>query len=101
MSVFQALGDFVKSIFELFYSFFQTAFDLVATIVTSIFSFLSSIVNVFLEFFKGILDVVGGLGHFVLANAVVILIVAAGGFGYLQYQKRQGQPVVVQGKKLN
>jgi hypothetical protein len=115
-----AIGDFFKSIFELFYSFFQTAFDLVAVIIRTIFNFISSILNVFVEFFKGIIDVVGGLGKFLIsefslqyslppkimlmffiANAVVIMLVAAGAYGYLYYQRRQGNTVKVQGKKLN
>jgi len=100
-TVFQAFADFFKSIFELFYSFFQTAFDLVATIIRTVFNFIGSILNVFVEFFKGIIDVVGGLGKFVLTNAAVIMLVAAGAYGYLYYQRRQGNTVKVQGKKLN
>jgi uncharacterized membrane protein len=117
-NVFHAFGDFFKSIFELFYSFFQTAFDLVAVIIRTVFNFIGSILNVFVEFFKGIIDVVGGLGKFVLgqlhsyrasaartdsliANAAVIMLVAAGAYGYLYYQRRQGNTVKVQGKKLN
>jgi hypothetical protein len=118
-SAFHAIGNFFNSIFELFFSFFQTAYDLVATIISSIFSFIGSILNVFVEFFKGIVDVVGGLGKFVLGkffvlsdqinfetktvagNAAIIMLVAAGAYGYLYYQRRQGNTVQVQGKKLN
>jgi phage-related protein len=118
-NAFHAISDFFKSIFELIFSFFQTAFDLVSTIIRSIFSFVGSILNVFVEFAKGIVDVVGGLGKFVLgkffvswhqnelktntsvANAAVIMLVAAGAYGYLYYQRRQGNTVQVQGKKLN
>jgi hypothetical protein len=35
------------------------------------------------------------------ANAFIITVAAAGFYGYLVYQRRQGKTVTVQGKKLN
>jgi len=96
-----AISDFFKSIFELIASFFQTLFQLVETIFKTAFNFFASILNLFADTFKGLLDVVGGVANFLLANAVLIGMVAAAGYGYLYYQRRQGNTVTVQGKKLN
>jgi len=57
--------------------------------------------HLFGDTFKGLFDVAGGVANFLLANAVLIGIVAAGTGGYLYYQRRQGNTVTVQGKKLN
>lgn len=117
-SAFSALGDFIKSIYELILSMFQTFFGLIETFVKLIVNFFTSVINLFADTTKGIFDVLGGVGSFLIgmfqlvlttaqttnlsiANAAVIAIGAAAFYGYLFYQRRQGQPVTVQGKKLN
>jgi len=96
-----AISDFVKSIFELFASFFQTLFQLIETIFRTVFNFFASVLQLGADSFKGVFDVVGGVANFLLANAVLIGVIAAGGYGYLVYQRKQGNTVKVQGKKLN
>jgi hypothetical protein len=113
-----AISDFVKSIFELFASFFQTLFQLIETIFRTIFNFFASVLQLGADSFKGVFDVLGGVANFllgesscylfgrtatniVLANVVLIGLIAAGGYGYLVYQRKQGNTVTVQGKKLN
>jgi len=96
-----AISNFFKSIFELFASFFQTLFQLFETILRTIFNFFASILRLGADSFKGLFDVLGGVTNFLLTNAVLIGLIAAAGYGYLVYQRRQGNTVTVQGKKLN
>ena len=123
-SAFSALGDFVKSIWELILSMFQTFFGLIETFIKLIVNFFTSVVNLLGDTTKGIFDVLGGVGSFligefssvnmkviiregrgltgdVIANAAIIAIGAAAFYGYLVYQRRQGNTVQVQGKKMN
>merc|ERR1711977_476520 len=100
-SAFSALGDFVKSIWELILSMFQTFFGLIETFVKLIVNFFTSVVQLAGDTTKGIFDVLGGVGSFLIANAAIIAIGAAAFYGYLVYQRRQGNTVQVQGKKMN
>ncbi|KIW08153.1 uncharacterized protein PV09_01086 [Verruconis gallopava] len=105
VSVFSALGDFVKSIYELVVSMLQTFFGLVETFVRLIVNFFTSVIQLLVDTTRGVLsgifDIIGGLGNFLLANAAIIGLAAVGFYGYLVYQRRQGQAVTVQGKRLN
>jgi hypothetical protein len=118
-SAFSAVGDFIKSIYELILSMFQTFFGLLNTLLSTIVNFFTSILQLFGDTTKGVFSVLGGVGNFLIgklhlreynelqaniwcvANAAIIGVVAVGGYAYLAYQRRQGQPVVVNGKKLN
>lgn len=119
-SAFSALGDFVKSIWELILSMFQTFFGLIETFVKLIVNFFTSVVQLAGDTTKGIFDVLGGVGSFLIgecrplhalkptrlthnatANAAILAIGAAAFYGYLVFQRRQGNAVQVQGKKLN
>lgn len=118
MALTTAASDFVKSIFELFASFFQTLFALIQTILMTVYNFFASVLQLGADSMKGVFDIFGGVANFLLckfhnaqkvvlvancciANALLIGLIAAGGYGYLVYQKRQGNTVKVQGKKLN
>jgi len=101
MALTTAISDFVKSIFELFASFFQTLFALIQTILMTVYNFVTSVLQLGADSFKGVFDIFGGVANFLLSNILLIGLIAAGGYGYLVYQKRQGNTVQVQGKKVN
>jgi hypothetical protein len=119
MAITTAISDFVKSIYELFESFFTTLFGLVNTVVSAVVTFFADLINLVVGTLKGSLNVLGETGKFIfgepeghekmiearanyeIGNAILIIIVAAGAVGYLQYQRSQGKPVVVGNKKLN
>jgi predicted ABC-type sugar transport system permease subunit len=121
-SIISSLADLVKSIVEVIYAFFETAGHLVLQTVNFVFSVFQSIINVFLEFGKGLVDLAGGIVGFVLGksstitssrvrwaqancfdagNIAVLAVLAVAAFGFLQYQRRQGNTVQVGNKKLN
>ncbi|QDS75612.1 hypothetical protein FKW77_006574 [Venturia effusa] len=101
MALTTAISDFIKSIFELFASFFQTLFALIQTILMTVYNFFASVLQLGADSMKGVFDIFGGVANFLISNALLIGLIAAGGYGYLVYQKRQGNTVQVQGKKLN
>ncbi|KAF2396223.1 hypothetical protein EJ06DRAFT_534359 [Trichodelitschia bisporula] len=101
MALTSAVSNFAQSIYELFASFFGTILHLVELTVSTVWGVFASVLHLFGDFGQGIADIIGGFGRFLLANAALILVGAAAGYGYLVYQQRQGHAVVVQGKKLN
>ncbi|KAF2020204.1 hypothetical protein BU24DRAFT_490011 [Aaosphaeria arxii CBS 175.79] len=100
-SIVSALSDLVKSLIEVVYSFIETAAHLVQHTLNFALNFFSSVINVFVEFFKGLIDLAGGIASFVLGNVVILLVLGAAFFGFLQYQRNQGNTVKVGNKKLN
>jgi len=96
-----AIGDFFKAIFELFAAFFSTLFHLVQTLLNAVGNFFAGIVHLVASTVKGTAEVAGETGKFLIGNALIIIVIAAGVVGFLRYQKSQGKPVVVGGKKLN
>jgi len=90
MALTTAVNDFVSSIYELFATFFRTFYNLIMSVVNAVTGFVT-----------GILGVAGETAKFLIGNAFLIIIVAAGFVGYLRYMKSQGKPVVVANKKLN
>lgn len=61
----------------------------------------AGIINMILEFFKGVVELAGGIGKFLFGNILVIGVLVAAFFGFLEYQRRQGRTVKVGDKKLN
>ncbi|KAF2119648.1 hypothetical protein BDV96DRAFT_684192 [Lophiotrema nucula] len=82
-SIVQSVSDLVKSFFEVIYSLFATA------------------VNVVVNFFQSLVDLAGGLVQFIFSNILILGVIAAAVFGFLQYQRSQGNTVKVGNKKLN
>jgi len=100
-SIVSSLADLVKSVVEVIYAFFETAGHLVLQTVNFVFSLFQNIINVFLEFGKGLVDLAGGIVGFVLGNIAILAVLAVATFGFLQYQRKQGNTVQVGNKKLN
>ena len=120
-SIVHSLSDLVQSLVEVVWSFFTTAAHLVQNTLSFAANFFASILNVVIEFFKGLVDLAGGIASFVLGtsqspslppetwesnlmrlgNIVILLVLAVAFFGFLQYQRSQGNAVKVGNKKLN
>ncbi|KAF2186371.1 hypothetical protein K469DRAFT_631229 [Zopfia rhizophila CBS 207.26] len=100
-SIVSALSDLFQSIFEVIYSFFATAGHLIQNTISFVLHFFAGILNVVLEFFRGLVELAGGLVQFFLGNILILGVIAAAFFAYLQYQRNQGRTVKVGDKKLN
>ncbi|KAF2133884.1 hypothetical protein P153DRAFT_330476 [Dothidotthia symphoricarpi CBS 119687] len=100
-SIIAAIKDLVASLLNLVYSFFTTAGALVQKTLSFGLSMLSSIVDLIVNFFHGLVDLAGGLVSFFLGNLLMLAVLGAAVFGFLQYQRSQGRTVKVGDKKLN
>ncbi|EAT91055.2 hypothetical protein SNOG_01406 [Parastagonospora nodorum SN15] len=101
-SIVSALSDLVSSMVEVVWSFFTTALHLVENTAQFAAKFATEIVELVINFFKGLVDLAGGIVSFLVAgNVIMLAVLAAAFFGFLQYQRSQGRPVQVGNKKLN
>ncbi|KAH6621978.1 hypothetical protein C7974DRAFT_414655 [Boeremia exigua] len=100
-SIIKSLSDVFTSLLELVWSFFTTAGDLVQKTASFALKFVSEIIDLFVNFCKGLVDLAGGVVGFVLGNILMLGVLAAIVFGFLQYQRNQGNTVRVGNKKLN
>lgn len=119
---FAAFEDLFKSIYELFASIIGTFAHAIQVVISTILNFFSGIINLFTDLFKGVVDVVGGVGSFVISefyvasshslllpgttadsrtqkgNIVVIGVLAA---GYVIYTRQQQGKPAIPTKKTN
>ncbi|KAJ5489721.1 hypothetical protein N7539_004611 [Penicillium diatomitis] len=100
-SILGSIKDLITSVFEVIFSVFHGAFDLVSNFVAGLFQTIIGFFHMALSTVGNVFETAGDVGKFVASNVVVIALIAAGVFGYLQYQARQGRPVKVGDKKLN
>ncbi len=118
-SIVKSLSDVFTSLVELVWSFFTTAGDLVQKTASFVLKFFSEVIDLFVNFFRGLIDLAGGIVGFVLGelmwltlihkrrsltsvgNVLMLGVLAAIVFGFLQYQRNQGNTVKVGNKKLN
>ncbi|KAF2705285.1 hypothetical protein K504DRAFT_494195 [Pleomassaria siparia CBS 279.74] len=100
-SIVNSLTDLFKAIIGVFWSFFTTAAHLVENTGIFVFKSAEGVVNLILEFFKGLVELAGGIIQFIVGNLIVLGLIAAAGFAFLQYQRKQGNTVQVGNKKLN
>ncbi|RAR12423.1 hypothetical protein DDE82_000134 [Stemphylium lycopersici] len=100
-SIINALSDLFKSLVELVWSFITTTGGLVQKTVRFALNFATEILGLVVNFFRGLVDLAGGIVSFVLGNVLMLGVVAAAVFGFLQYQRSQGRQVTVGNKKLN
>ncbi|PSR84148.1 hypothetical protein BD289DRAFT_409845 [Coniella lustricola] len=98
MTLSSAIENLFKSVYELFASVIGAIASVINTIITAILNFFSGVINLFADVFKGAIDVVGGVGSFILSNIVVIGVIAA---GYVIYTRQQQGKPVVPTKKTN
>ncbi|KAJ8114098.1 hypothetical protein OPT61_g3936 [Boeremia exigua] len=100
-SIVKSLSDVFTSLLELVWSFVTTAGDLVQKTASFVLKFFSEVIDLFVNFFRGLVDLAGGIVGFVLGNILMLGVLAAIVFGFLQYQRNQGNTVKVGNKKLN
>ncbi|KAH8711831.1 hypothetical protein GQ44DRAFT_626558 [Phaeosphaeriaceae sp. PMI808] len=100
-SIINALSDMVASVVELIWSFFTTAAHLVQNTANFALKFASEIIELVVNFFTGLVDLAGGIVSFIVGNVVMLGVLGAAVFGFLQYQRSQGRTVQVGNKKLN
>ncbi|KAK3214764.1 hypothetical protein GRF29_19g1192282 [Pseudopithomyces chartarum] len=100
-SIISSLTDLAKSLVEVVWSLFTTAGDLAQKTIEFVLRFFTGALNLVIEFFKGLVDLAGGIVQFVLGNVAMLAILAVAFFGFLQYQRNQGNTVKVGNKKLN
>jgi len=100
-SIINALTHLARSLVELVWSFFTTGGELIQKTAHFFLRFVTEIFDLFVNFFRGLVDLAGGLVSFVLGNVLMLGVIAAAVFGFLQYQRSQGKPVMVGNKKLN
>jgi phage-related protein len=121
-SIIKAVSDLVSSLVELVWSFFTTAGALVQNTASFAAKFANEIIQLVISFFQGLVDLAGGIVSFalgksshtrnavgtevnanvcVVGNVLMLAVLAAAVFGFLQYQRSQGRSVQVGNKKLN
>jgi hypothetical protein len=119
-SIVSSLSDLVKSLVEVVWSLFTTAGELVQKTIQFVLHLFTGAINLVVEFGKGIVDLFGGIVSFLLGmsthtaqpredeaanrftgNIAVLAVLGLAFFGFLQYQRRQGNTVQVGNKKLN
>jgi len=100
-SIIKAVTDLFTSLVELVWSFFTTAATLVQKTADFALKFVTEILSLFVNFFHGLVDLAGGIVSFVVGNVLMLGVVAACVFAFLQYQRSQGRAVQVGNKKLN
>jgi hypothetical protein len=120
-SIISALSDLATSLVELVWSFFTTAGHLVQNTASFAAKFSTEIVELVINFFKGLVDLAGGIVSFlvgrspedssrmnldrvlthVVGNVLMLAVLAAAFFGFLQYQRSQGRAVQIGNKKVN
>lgn len=100
-SIISSLSDLAQSVFEVIWSFITTAGDLVQSTFHFALKFFSECIELILNFFKGLVDLAGGIASFIVGNILMLGVLAAAFFGFLQYQRSQGKTVQVGNKKLN
>ncbi|OAL02029.1 hypothetical protein IQ06DRAFT_346629 [Phaeosphaeriaceae sp. SRC1lsM3a] len=100
-SIINAVSDVAASVVELIWSFFTTALHLVENTAQFAAKFATEIIELVINFFKGLVDLAGGIVSFLVGNVIMLAVLAAAAFGFLQYQRSQGRPVQVGNKKLN
>jgi hypothetical protein len=123
-SIVSSLSDLVKSMVEVVWSLFTTAGQLVEKTIQFVLHLFTSAINLVIEFGKGLVDLFGGIVSFLLGksrhlplpepayntdnsnrngvgNLAILAVLGLAFFGFLQYQRRQGNTVQVGNKKLN
>jgi phage-related protein len=117
-SIVSSLSDLVKSMVEVVWSLFTTAGQLVEKTIQFVLHLFTSAINLVVEFGKGLVDLFGGIVSFLLGklphitssrresnlnigNLAILAVLGLAFFGFLQYQRRQGNTVQVGNKKLN
>jgi hypothetical protein len=117
-SIINALRDLVSSLVELVWSFVTTAGELVQKTAQFALNFATELLDLVVNFFRGLVDLAGGIAGFIFGasneeilqvfrltlnpgNVLMLGVVAAAVFGFLQYQRSQGRQVTVGNKKLN
>ncbi|CEJ62327.1 hypothetical protein PMG11_10829 [Penicillium brasilianum] len=100
-SIVTSIKDLIASVFEVVFSVFNGAINLVTGLITGLVNSVIGIVKMALHTVGSTLEAAGGVGKFIASNIVIIALIAAGAYGYLQYQSRQGRPVRAGNKKLN
>jgi len=93
MTITTAFNDLIHSVYELFASFFGAIYSIVSSIVLAVGNLFRDFFNLVSSVFGGLVDLVGGIGKFIFGNIVLIGVVAAAGFFYVNYQKQQGRRV--------
>ncbi|KAJ4299252.1 hypothetical protein N0V90_004496 [Kalmusia sp. IMI 367209] len=100
-SIVHSISDLFKSLVEVVWSLFTTAGELVQKTVEFVLRFFTGALNLIIEFFKGLVDLAGGIVQFVLGNIAMLAVLALAFFGFLQYQRKQGNTVQIGNKKMN
>ena len=100
-SIIHSLSDLAKSLVEVVWSLFTTAGELVQKTLEFAMRFFTGALNLVVEFFKGLVDLAGGIVQFIFGNIAMLAVLSIAFFGFLQYQRKQGNTVQVGNKKLN
>lgn len=125
-SIIQSVTHLFQSMVEVLWSFVATAGQLVEKTFEFVLRSFNELFSLALNFVKGLVDLAGGLASFLLGkshacekrsacvreeracvltgvtgNVVILGVLGAGAFAFLQYQRKQGNTVQVGNKKLN
>ncbi|KAF1814948.1 hypothetical protein P152DRAFT_455992 [Eremomyces bilateralis CBS 781.70] len=107
-SILTSISDLIASIFKVVGSIFSQALHAVEGVSSMVVHFFTGLLSMVQDVFVGLAKAVGGVGNFVIGmtplellcrkltriepgNVVVLSIIAAGGYLFLQYQQGQGQ----------
>ncbi|KAH8898098.1 hypothetical protein GQ53DRAFT_678071 [Thozetella sp. PMI_491] len=93
MAITTAIGDLFHSVYEMFLTIFGTIYNLISSFFLAIIHFFQDFVNLITSVLGGVIEVAGGVGKFVLGNVVMLGVVSAGIYFYVNNQQQQGRSV--------
>ncbi|KAL1844744.1 hypothetical protein VTK73DRAFT_1875 [Phialemonium thermophilum] len=102
MSILAAINDLFRSVYELAASIAGTALHTVQSLVSAVVGLFTGFVRLIQDLLHGAIDVVGGVGRFVIGNIVILTVLSVAGYAFLrlrQQQQRQGGKAVTVGDK--
>ncbi|KAF2197617.1 hypothetical protein GQ43DRAFT_444108 [Delitschia confertaspora ATCC 74209] len=100
-SIIASIKDLITSLFEVVFSIFGIAANLVQNGISLVASTFAGLINMVIDMFKGVINAAGGIVSFTASNFLILGVIAAAFFGFLQFQRSQGRTVKVGDKKLN
>ncbi|CAK7231427.1 hypothetical protein SCUCBS95973_007913 [Sporothrix curviconia] len=89
MSFSSAISDFVHAIYEALAGTIHLVFRVVHDAFMAVYNFVVGCFTLVADVFRSAFALVGGVGHFVVGNFVILAIIAAGAYFYFSAEPQQ------------
>ncbi|CAK7210665.1 hypothetical protein SBRCBS47491_000852 [Sporothrix bragantina] len=89
MSFSSAISDFVRAIYEALAGTIYLIFRVFYDAFMAVYNFVVGCFTLVADVFRSAFTLVGGVGHFVLGNFVILAIIAAGAYFYFSSEPQQ------------